>query len=47
MQTEAITQLCMECGGSGGIDYVFDLGKTDWVELDIPVVIEASLMKIF
>ena len=40
---EVAKQICNVCG----VKEVYDLSKTDWVEIDIPVVIEASLMKTF
>lgn len=44
LNSRAITQICSECGG---VEEVYDLIKTDWTEIDLPVLIEASLMKIF
>lgn len=35
------------CNSCQGIDHLYDLSKTDWVEIDIPVLVEATLMKIF
>eukprot|EP00347_Sterkiella_histriomuscorum_P015912 403355213 len=41
--SQAIQKICQECK----LDFIYDLSKTDWTEIDLPIVIEASLMKIF
>ncbi|CDW74137.1 UNKNOWN [Stylonychia lemnae] len=42
-QITVLKDLCHSCL----LDTVYDLSKTDWVEIDIPVIIESSLMRIF